>query len=562
MRPMTTAFRSRSGFSLVELLVAVAIIVLLLAVTVPAVQQAREAARKVQCQSHLKQIGLALHNYQEKFGALPPGWIGVSNQGGHDVLGKNGRGWAYHLLPEIEQDNLASQLDFNGARIPANQFAIRKGVRDSLDIFLCPSDGKADVWKIEDEDRLRPLLTMAPADYVGNFGVGDVSYCETLEGTNLQCRGEDDGEFTGVFYHNSSTRLEDILDGTSNTLMVGEQATDTTTVPARRSTWVGVVAGGYMPFSRILASAIVTPNSPNAPMGTFHSAHTGVSNFLIADGHVAAISDYVDTGVFQAAASSSRQSNGSGTLASAIHHGIPNGIDDDLEGPNLSSALGSDGSEDGSDSSGGALVNGAADSSGTNDRIVHSELEELNESGSNDTQGTAEFISGLGTGSGQNPYALIIGQLANVNDVDYYTFEAHAGDVVGVNLYGHISFFGFLDAGIGLLNPQDELLVASQFDANSSSSPESPLPFGGDNSLAYVIPEDGIYSVAVAGGLGSYAMHARLFRPGLEYQEVGATQSVFLDFDGAFINTSVFVPPGDQILANLSPFASFLTSWD
>ena len=279
MRPMKTASRSRPGFSLVELLVAIGVVVLLLAVTVPAVQQAREAVRITQCRNNLKQVGMALHNYQEQFGVLPSGWIGVNSRGNHDVLGNNGRGWAYQLLPQLEQDALASQLNFNGAMPGGDYFMVRTGVSSSLSVFRCPADGASDTWTIPDDENDRLLLTLPTSDYVGSFGVGDVSYCETLIGTELQCIGEDDGEFAGIFYHNSNTRLEDILDGTSNTLMVGEQSTDTKKDPERRSTWVGVVSGGYMPFSRILASTMLTPNSPNAPLGTFDSAAHGCYEF-------------------------------------------------------------------------------------------------------------------------------------------------------------------------------------------------------------------------------------------------------------------------------------------
>ncbi len=83
---------TRRGFTLIELLVVIAIIAILIALLLPAVQQAREAARRTQCRNHLKQIGLRSHNYHDIFNVLPPGWIGVTN-GGFDIYGVNGWGW-------------------------------------------------------------------------------------------------------------------------------------------------------------------------------------------------------------------------------------------------------------------------------------------------------------------------------------------------------------------------------------------------------------------------------------------------------------------------------------
>ena len=99
------------GFTLVELLVVIAIIAVLIALLLPAVQQAREAARRTQCKNNLKQIGLALHNYHDNYNALPPGWIGVTN-GGPDIYGLNGWGWASRILPQIDQSPLYNQLNF------------------------------------------------------------------------------------------------------------------------------------------------------------------------------------------------------------------------------------------------------------------------------------------------------------------------------------------------------------------------------------------------------------------------------------------------------------------
>ncbi|MBM4076801.1 MAG: DUF1559 domain-containing protein, partial [Planctomycetes bacterium] len=100
------------GFTLIELLVVIAIIAVLISLLLPAVQQAREAARRTQCRNNLKQIGLALHNYHDSFTAIPPGWIGVTANV-PDIEGTNGFSWAVFLLPSMDQGNLYNRINFN-----------------------------------------------------------------------------------------------------------------------------------------------------------------------------------------------------------------------------------------------------------------------------------------------------------------------------------------------------------------------------------------------------------------------------------------------------------------
>ena len=100
------------GFTLIELLVVIAIIAVLIALLLPAVQQAREAARRTQCKNNLKQIGLAIHNYHDAFNLVPPGWVGVT-MGQPDVSGINGWGWASRLLPQIDQAPLRNLINDN-----------------------------------------------------------------------------------------------------------------------------------------------------------------------------------------------------------------------------------------------------------------------------------------------------------------------------------------------------------------------------------------------------------------------------------------------------------------
>src|SRR5438094_9588305 len=143
----------RTGFTLIELLVVIAIISVLIGLLLPAVQAAREAARRTQCVNNLKQIGLALHHYEQAYKALPPGY--VSN---FDALGADtgpGWGWAAMLLPQFEQSPLFHAINFNLAiEAPANSTA-RLPI---VNVFLCPSDSVQSFWWAVD----RSVATGAP----------------------------------------------------------------------------------------------------------------------------------------------------------------------------------------------------------------------------------------------------------------------------------------------------------------------------------------------------------------------------------------------------------------
>src|SRR5271169_2774298 len=111
--------RSPRGFTLIELLVVIAIIGVLVALLLPAVQAAREAARRTQCRNNLHQIGIALHNYHDAFLMFPPGWIGVTNLQ-LDVNGGSGLAWSSLILPQIEQTAAAFQSSVGGKAPPLN----------------------------------------------------------------------------------------------------------------------------------------------------------------------------------------------------------------------------------------------------------------------------------------------------------------------------------------------------------------------------------------------------------------------------------------------------------
>ncbi|WP_425618901.1 DUF1559 domain-containing protein [Anatilimnocola sp. NA78] len=195
----------RRGFTLVELLVVIAIIGVLVALLLPAIQAAREAARRAQCVNHLRQLSLAAHNYHDTILRFPAGHQAPTNA---TVL--------CFLLPFLEQGNRANAFDwtadFNGA---ANATARAQDVK----IFLCPSDG-------------------APVRYTSNGPAGRNNYMPNV-GDRANWSGTDNGvrlASTGVFFRSSQIRMAEITDGTSNTAMFSECVRGPVTAPAPHQT--------------------------------------------------------------------------------------------------------------------------------------------------------------------------------------------------------------------------------------------------------------------------------------------------------------------------------------
>ncbi|OYW13961.1 MAG: hypothetical protein B7Z55_16195, partial [Planctomycetales bacterium 12-60-4] len=156
---MTQQLSHRRGFTLIELLVVIAIIAILIALLLPAVQQAREAARRSQCVNNLKQLGLAIHNYHDNFNAFPPGWIGVTNRT-PDTEGNSGFAWGAHLLPQLDQSPLYGRLNFNRECYDPAFNAV--AMSTVLPAFRCPSDPSQDTWMIGEEANPSNILATLP----------------------------------------------------------------------------------------------------------------------------------------------------------------------------------------------------------------------------------------------------------------------------------------------------------------------------------------------------------------------------------------------------------------
>jgi prepilin-type N-terminal cleavage/methylation domain-containing protein/prepilin-type processing-associated H-X9-DG protein len=270
----------REGFTLIELLVVIAILGVLTGLLLPAVQKVRETASRMSCSNNLKQMGLACHHYHDVNGAFPPGYraAGPYRDGETDTM--PGWGWGTFLLPYLEQGNLSNTLNLGQpVQSSAGSATILKG-------YLCPSD-MAPSQPIAVMDALEdPVALAAPSSYAACVGGDEL---DTTAPTGL-----------GIFYRNSQTRIADVTDGTSTTLLIGERAWAKV-----RGIWAGAIAGGVCsrgqqnpcpgaPGSWMPAPTLVLAHSHlnNATADTdgglddFSSMHPGGSNFLFADGSV------------------------------------------------------------------------------------------------------------------------------------------------------------------------------------------------------------------------------------------------------------------------------------
>lgn len=286
----------RSGFTLVELLVVIAIIGILVGLLLPAVQAAREAARRMQCSNNVRQIGLALHNYESAHRKFPPGWIA------NDLDGEPGWGWATALLPFMEQNNVYQSLDINVEIIAPQNMPMIETVIPS---YICPSDIGASVFQIAESngshthirspknfyfdddqhnvDEGHKLFPIAKSNYVGVLG--------TIEVDESPYNGD------GTFWGNSRIRMQDFVDGTSNTFVIGERSSR-----LGGSLWHGVLPEANASFARIVGSTDHTPNSPVGHFEDFSSFHATGANFIMADCSVRLIPDTIDVTVYRALA--------------------------------------------------------------------------------------------------------------------------------------------------------------------------------------------------------------------------------------------------------------------
>jgi prepilin-type N-terminal cleavage/methylation domain-containing protein len=202
--PLPSRSRRSTGFTLIELLVVISIIAILIALLLPAVQQAREAARRTQCRNNLKQLGLALHNYHDVHGIFPPSSIWKVDPMNNLVGGNAGRSWIFHLLPYFDQANI-----YNGADTTVVSNA-DPASSESLAAMACPSDPKSD-------DRIVFNQKMGTTNYMGNGGHRGLASNQFFYNCNPVA------DLTSGVFNRRGVRIRDVTDGTSNTFLAGER---------------------------------------------------------------------------------------------------------------------------------------------------------------------------------------------------------------------------------------------------------------------------------------------------------------------------------------------------
>jgi prepilin-type N-terminal cleavage/methylation domain-containing protein/prepilin-type processing-associated H-X9-DG protein len=293
----------RAGFTLIELLVVIAIIAVLIGLLVPAVQKVREAANRLSCTNNLKQLGLALHNYETANGRYPPagkgyGWCRQPANGDRTIYNFNG--W-FLTLPYLEQDNVLGRFDLKQAS--ANQLmgngadtrstgqlagdAVRSGnaaiVSMVLPIFRCPSDtGDARL-----PDGTVYGVTPQPSGFQGVKTNYDFSVVRTPDCNHWRSQPPHQRR---LFGENSTTRVADVTDGTSNTLAVGETTYDR--FNGRSPAWgyrAWTMVGVDVNYGINIWEFTTLTNPRRGQLGNWAasgSLHPGGANFLYADGSV------------------------------------------------------------------------------------------------------------------------------------------------------------------------------------------------------------------------------------------------------------------------------------
>jgi prepilin-type N-terminal cleavage/methylation domain-containing protein/prepilin-type processing-associated H-X9-DG protein len=333
--------RGPKGFTLIELLVVISIIAVLIALLLPAVQAARESARRSQCANNLKQIGLALFGYHDNHQALPPGYVSAVDPTITDPCDQDaensrsvdlGPGWAWGsmILAGLEQRSLFDSINFS---LSVAYAANNTCSTTTVSTYLCPSDsGPTLVPVLKDPpDPARPgtysgsavVDTVARGNYVGMWGLGEI--CAGSGAKDLPNVGAV-GNAAGLFFRNSTMSLSGVIDGTSTTIAIGERSHNLSYV-----TWTARSIGGWLGktspieggtdqfnpspeecWTQVLGPAGLEdgPRTPGAPMAhveDYWSRHPGGVNVLFADGSVHFIKQSISPSVWRALATRSGQ---------------------------------------------------------------------------------------------------------------------------------------------------------------------------------------------------------------------------------------------------------------
>ncbi len=303
------------GFTLIELLVVIAIIAILIALLLPAVQQAREAARRTQCKNNLKQIGLAFHNYHDIYNTFPPGYVTLAANG-NTTSEVGAYSWGTLILPQLEQANAFQTL--GGGNVPLQVNAANAATRQILQTpqpaFRCPTDvgpalnnyvsaAPAANWYNMNITDGTNTISIATSNYVMATGTG----VSTTPAANPTNRAASACAPMGVGFRNSKINFRDITDGTSNTILAGERAWKYGQVTVGAATVYGFSASinDQSSSANVKAAALAclgqgynginwSANNLIHQTRGFSSGHTGGAQFVLCDGSVRFISENID----------------------------------------------------------------------------------------------------------------------------------------------------------------------------------------------------------------------------------------------------------------------------